>query len=113
MTTLLVLFAIALTLGIISVRARLMGANGGVVPSTRVRSCVSTFAAFLTVAIVVWAFLTFVWYWPLIAFLIANLVIVALVSNGAWPTLCRAVPAIDAVLVVLDLALWIGHWPFR
>ncbi|HKY85876.1 MAG TPA: hypothetical protein VJL90_03845 [Pseudorhodoplanes sp.] len=110
---LLFLFVIALTLGIISVRARLMGQNGGVAPSTRLRSLASTLAAFLTVAIVVWALLTFVWYWPLAAFLVANLVIIALVSNGAWPTLCRAVPAIDAVVVVLTLALWIGHWPFR
>src|SRR5665648_633860 len=98
----------ALTLGIISVRARLMGANGGVVPSTRLRSVVSTLAAFLTVALVVWAFRTFVWYWPLIAFLIANLVIIALVAWGAWPALCRAVPLIDVMVVVLDLALWIS-----
>jgi hypothetical protein len=110
---LLFLFFIALTLGILSVRARLMGANGGVVPSTRLRSLASTLAAFLTVAIVVWAFLTFVWYGPLVAFLIANLVIIALVSNGAWPALCRAVPVIDAAVVILTLALWIGYWPFR
>ena len=110
---LLFLFFIALTLGIISVRARLMGANGGVVPSTQLRSLTSTLAAFLAVAIVMWAFLTFVWYWPLAAFLIANLVIIALVSNGAWPALCRAVPAIDVAVVVLNLALWIGHWPRR
>ena len=110
---LLVLFVIALTLGIISVRARLMGANGGVVPSTRLRSLMSTLAAFLTVAIVVWAFLTFAWHEPLVAFLIANLVIIALVSNGAWPALCRAVPAIDAAVVILTLALWIAFWPFR
>ena len=110
---LLFLFFIALTLGIISVRARLMGANGGVVPSTGLRSLVSTLAALLTVAIVAWAFLTFVWYWPLVAFLVANLVIIALVSNGAWPALCRAVPAIDVAVVVLNLALWIGYWPLR
>jgi hypothetical protein len=110
---LLFLFVIALTLGIISVRARLMGANGGVAPRTTLHFAVSTLAAFLTITIVVWAFLTFVWYGPLIAFLIANLVIIATVSNGAWPTLCRAVPAIDVAVVGLDLALWIGHWPFR
>jgi hypothetical protein len=110
---LLFLFFVALTLGIISVRARLMGAKGGVVPSTRLHTFASTLAALLTVAIVVWAFLTFVWYWPLVAFLIANIVIIATVSNGAWPALCRAVPAIDGAVVILDLALWIGHWPFR
>jgi len=53
------------------------------------------------------------WFWTLVAFLMANFVIVALVAWGAWPALCRAVPAIDVVVVALDLALWIGYWPFR
>ena len=107
------LLFLALTLGIIAVRARLMGANGGVVPRSRTATILSTLAAFLTVTIAVWGFLTFAWTWPLLAFLMANFVIVALVAWGAWPALCRAVPAIDVVVVALDLALWIGYWPFR
>jgi hypothetical protein len=103
----------ALTFGIISVRARLMGTNGGVVPRGRPAFILSTLAAFLTITIAVWCFLTFAWAWPLVAFLMANFVIIGLVAWGAWPALCRAVPAIDAVVVVLDLALWIGSWPFR
>ena len=103
----------ALTLGIISVRARLMGANGGVVPRSGPALVLSTLAFFLTTTIAAWGFLTFAWHWPPVAFLLANFVIVALVTWDAWPALCRAVPAIDVVVVVLDLALWIGSWPFR
>ena len=106
------LLFLALTLGLIAVRARLMGANGGVVPRSRTATILSTLAAFLTITIAVWGFLTFAWTWPLLAFLMANFVIVALVAWGAWPVLCRAVPAIDVVVVVLVLALWVGYWPF-
>ena len=108
----LVFFFAAVTLGIISVRARLMGANGGVAPSTSLRLMFSTLTAFLTIAVIVWGFLTFPWHWPLIILLSANFTIIALVSNGAWPLLCRAIPAIDITVVTLGLFLWIGHWPF-
>ena len=106
------LFFAAVTLGIISIRARLMGADGGVVPSTTPRLMFSTLTAFLTIAVIVWAFLAFAWYWPLIVLLFANFTIIALVSNGAWPILCRCVPAIDVAVTVLGLVLWIGYWPF-
>jgi hypothetical protein len=109
---LLSLFFAAVTLGLISVRARLMGANGGVVPHTTPPLIFSTLTAFLTIAIVVWGFLTFAWHWPLLALLFANITIISLVTGGAWPVLCRCVPAIDVIAVVLGLALWIGYWPF-
>lgn len=107
-----ILFVIALTLGIISVRARLMGANGGVVPATNARLLLSTLAALLTIAIMVWAILTFAWYFPVAAFLIANLVIITLVQWGVWPALCRAIPWIDPIVVMLGLALLILPWLF-
>lgn len=107
-----VLFVIALTLGIVSVRARLMGANGGVVPDTAPRRLFSTLAALLTIAILAWAVLGFPWYFPLAAFLIANLVIIGLVQWSAWPALCRAVRWIDPLVVVLALVLLIVPWLF-
>ena len=102
-----ILFAIALMLGIVSVRARLMGANGGVVPDTATRRALSTATAILTIAILIWATLSFPWYFPLAALLIANLVIIALVQWGAWPALRRAVPWIDPLVIVLALVLLI------
>ena len=104
---LFLLFVTALTLGIVSVRARLMGANGGVVPDTATRNALSTLAAILTTAILAWAVLSFPWYFPAAAFLTANLVIIGLVQWGAWPVLCRAVPWIDPLIVILTLVLLI------
>jgi hypothetical protein len=102
-----VLFAVTLTLGIVSVRARLMGASGGVVPGTTARRALSTLAALLTIAILAWAALSFPWYFPVAGILVANLVIIGLVQWGAWPVLCRAVPWIDPLVVVLALILLI------
>ncbi len=110
---LFVLFTVALTLGIISVRARLMGANGGVVPAGAPRRIASTLAACLTIALFGWGLLVFAWYWPLAAFLVANLIIIGLVAWGAWPFLCRAMAAIDIAVVILGPALWIAYWLSR
>jgi hypothetical protein len=102
-----VLFVLTLTLGIVSVRARLMGSNGGVVPGTTARRALSTLAAILTIAILAWAALSFPWYFPVAGILVANLVIIGLVQWGAWPALCRAVPAIDPLVVILAPVLLI------
>jgi hypothetical protein len=102
-----ILFVITLTLGIISVRARLMGSNGGVLPATTSRRALSTLAAILTIAILAWAALSFPWYFPVAGILVANLVIIGLVQWGAWPLLRRAVPWIDPLVVVLALVLLI------
>ncbi len=108
-----VLFFVALTLGIVSMRARLMGAHGGVVTKGLPPRIVKSLAVFLPVAIAAWGFLALAWYWPLAAFLFANLVIQALVARGKWPALCAHLPRLEWVAIALALALWIGHWPLR
>lgn len=102
-----VLFVITLILGIISFRARRMGTDGGVVPATTIRRALSTLAALLTIAILVWAALSFPWYFPVAGILVANLVIIGLVQWGAWAVLCRAIPWIDPLVVVLAPVLLI------
>lgn len=107
------LLFLALTLAIISMRARLMGANGGVVPRRLSPGVVNTLAVLLPVAIAAWGFLTFTWFWPLVAFLFANLVVQALVARGRWPALCPYVPRLEWTAVALGLVLWAGYWPLR
>ena len=112
----ILLFIAALGLAVLSGRVTLIMVRGGMVPEIHNqplwRGVLGALILPCQIALVVWCFATFPWYFSILGILIIAMLAGLLVTGDNWVALFRTQPAIDVLAIVPTVVLWWKYYPF-
>ncbi|MDI3323839.1 hypothetical protein QKW35_05585 [Pontibacterium granulatum] len=102
-----VLFFLALTFGLISARVHTIAARGGYFHPGFGSLAFKGMAMVSAFAVIVWGFINFDWYVPIVAFIAASILNGAVVTAGNWDKHFSVVAGHDLVATVLCISLYV------
>ena len=109
----LLLFVMAVTLGMATVRIATINARGGYQTFEAVVRAITSFASMLMcLALIVWGFAALAWYWPVATFVAASIIVGMAIGRDNWPAFYVIQPLIALGTIGIGLVLWIAYWPF-
>ena len=86
----LLLFVMAVTLGMATVRIATINARGGYQTFEAVVRAITSFASMLMcLALIVWGFAALAWYWPVATFVAASIIVGMAIGRDNWPAFYR------------------------
>jgi hypothetical protein len=101
-----ILYLLTIIVGMVSSRAIFIAARGGVLPQTIVRGAIGLLCTISTVALLIWGFFNFEWYWPLVAFGLGVIASAVLVTGSTWTIFYATQLFIDVAVVAVALYLF-------
>jgi hypothetical protein len=96
----LYVYAAVVNLGMLTARASIIAARGGVITQSPIIAVLGIVASFGTIGMLIWGFFLFAWYWPIIILLVGTTAQAVLINRrnvGAW---VAAAPLLDVLFVV-------------
>ena len=107
-----IIFALSVLCGMITSRTTTIGARGQITQTNPVSIMLGFLGMISTFALFIWGFCTLDWYWPIVAFLIASVIVAVLVTRRSFATLFFLSPVLDIITIAGAGYLWISRWPF-
>lgn len=94
------IYVIVVLLGMMGTRASLVAMRGGATSTSLLRAILGFVGTFGTIALLIWGFFQFPWYWPVGIFVIGSVLQGFLIGRSNLPTWIMIAPILDAIVLI-------------
>lgn len=94
------IYLIVTLLGMLSTRASLVAMRGGWASTNLLVAILGLVGSFGTIALLIWGFFQFAWYWPIIIFVVGSIMQGIMISRSNLPFWLMLAPVLDLVVLV-------------